>query len=229
MRREFYYQDAHSNKFWIIELTDLTLSTLHGKIGAKGKVVTKVFENKEVADKEFNKQIIAKLKKGYLEGSVKDAPKHETVNWANKQMSEGVFWEVIRLLGWSHQDNLKPAVKALTKMSEEDIFQFENIMAEKLYRIDTKKLAEHVYGNEQETSMDDFLYVRCAVVANGETFYDSVLNNQFPDTLKAPDGITFEPLLYLAMEAYKKKTGEEIDFIDTDYSYETCSNEEGWQ
>jgi predicted DNA-binding WGR domain protein len=228
MRREFYYQDAHSNKFWIIEITALTISTFHGRTGTKGKALTKVFENEREAKKEFDKQVTAKLKKGYIEGSPNDAPEYKRVNWASKQMSENVFWEVIGLFDWKVKDTLAPAVKALAKMSEEDIFQFENIMAEKLYHLDTKKLAEHVYGDEKKTSMDDFLYVRCAVVANGESFYNSILNSeQYPDVLKFPDGVDFEPLLYLAMSAYKKKTGEEIDFIDTDYSYETCSNEEG--
>ena len=43
-----------------------------------------------------------------------------------------------------------------------------------------------------------------------------------------PKDITFEALLYLANEAYKRKTGEEMNYIPA-YPIETYSNKEGWK
>jgi hypothetical protein len=81
-------------------------------------------------------------------------------------------------------------------------------------------------ANEKENylSVDDFLYARCAVVANGKAFYENVLNN--PSEM--PTDLTFEPLLYIAMHAYKRKTGKEF-MLAPAFNYETYSNKGGWQ
>lgn len=77
---------------------------------------------------------------------------------------------------------------------------------------------------EQYASADDFLYSRCVVVANGKEFYESVVR----DPQKAPQGLEFEALLYLARAAYEEKTGEEYDHA-TPLSWESFSNTEGWK
>lgn len=73
-------------------------------------------------------------------------------------------------------------------------------------------------------SADDFLYVRCAVVAEGKEYYESVLKN--PSEI--PDDVDFEHLLGLAGEAYTLKTGREFDYSPL-FNYETHSNLQGWR
>lgn len=70
--------------------------------------------------------------------------------------------------------------------------------------------------------MDDFLYVRCCVVANGKAAFEEVL--QHPE--KMPD-LTFSGLLHLAAWAYELKTGKPFVHLSA-YNYETYSNENGW-
>ena len=90
----------------------------------------------------------------------------------------------------------------------------------------TKKHAQVFLDDPEEgyLSVDDFLYTRCAVVVNGKDFYQNVLNN--PSEM--PKDLTFEPLLYVALNAYKRKTGNEFMFIPV-HNYETYSNKEGWK
>jgi hypothetical protein len=43
-----------------------------------------------------------------------------------------------------------------------------------------------------------------------------------------PKNIDFEPLLYLAHDAYKLKTGKEWEYVPERYIYETFFNKKGW-
>ena len=90
----------------------------------------------------------------------------------------------------------------------------------------TKKHAQVFLDDPEEgyLSVDDFLYTRCAVVVNGKDFYQNVLNNP----LEMPKDLTFEPLLYMTLHAYKRKTGKEFMFVPA-HNYETYSNKEGWK
>ena len=69
-------------------------------------------------------------------------------------------------------------------------------------------------------SADYFLYTRCAVVAEGKTYYEKIL--KMPS--KMPNDIDFEHLLSLANEAYKLKTGKEFNYTPT-FNYETHQNQ----
>ncbi|ARE78436.1 hypothetical protein B6R96_34590 [Streptomyces sp. Sge12] len=66
-----------------------------------------------------------------------------------------------------------------------------------------------------------------AVVAAGRTVFDSVLQDPAAFAPYATDLIRAECLLYAPDRAYERITGEEWD-RDTRYSYESCSNTEGW-
>jgi len=65
MKRDFYYQDDHSNKFWSIELIENKYITTNGRIGAKPRQMEKVFPTYNEAQKQADRQIASKLKKGY--------------------------------------------------------------------------------------------------------------------------------------------------------------------
>lgn len=67
MKRYFEYKEDKSSKFWEITLEKTTITTRYGKIGTDGQSSTKTLDTKEQAQKEFEKLIKAKFKKGYVE------------------------------------------------------------------------------------------------------------------------------------------------------------------
>lgn len=143
--------------------------------------------------------------------------------------SEARFWEIVDLLDWSKRERsaiIAPAVRELSRMHISGIYLFHDILSEKLYRLDTRQHAQAYRQKQTDDSFssDDFLYVRCAVVAEGRESYEKVLQN--PAVM--PADIDFEHLLSVAPEAYKLKTGKTFDYFPL-YNYETHSNSKGWE
>jgi hypothetical protein len=148
---------------------------------------------------------------------------------ADDLFSEDDFWSIIEKIDWSKKgsDNkLKPAVKMLAKMPIPSIYLFADKLSSKLYHLDTRVHADAYAAKDPEhfISADDFLYARCAVVAEGKEYYEQVLNE--PSLM--PDEIVFEPLLFLADDAFEMKMGIPFNYKPT-YNYETQSNKAGWQ
>lgn len=143
--------------------------------------------------------------------------------------SDEQFWEIIDALDWSKNDSdaiMAPAIAQLAAMPVVAIYLFADKLSGKLYQLDTRLHGEAYLTNEGDDylSVDDFLYVRCAVVAEGKAYYEQVLANP----AEFPDEISFEPLLNLADKAYEMKLGREFDYHPA-ISYETYSNKEGWK
>jgi hypothetical protein len=141
-------------------------------------------------------------------------------------LTETEFWAVIDAFDWAQdaeEDILKPAQDHLATLSAEKIKQFQDILAYKLWQLDGQAFAATLMEQDGHLSVDDFLYVRCAVVADGKETFENVL--QHPE--KMPIEYTFEGLLYLAENAYEQKTGEEMDSLPK-YNYETYQNREAW-
>ena len=139
------------------------------------------------------------------------------------------FWQIIHSFNWSKsgaEDIIAPAVAQLSSMPVVDIYLFADKLSEKLYLLDTRAHGDAYLSNEGDDylSVDDFLYVRCAVVSEGKDFFERVASN--PSEL--PVEISFEPLLSLANKAYEKKTGRKFEYYPT-ISYETYSNKPGWK
>lgn len=59
--------DDKSSKFWEIEVNDNTYIVRYGKIGANGRTSSKTFDSADEAQKQANKVIASKRKKGYTE------------------------------------------------------------------------------------------------------------------------------------------------------------------
>ena len=142
--------------------------------------------------------------------------------------SETEFWQILAALDWSKTDSnaiLAPAVQQLAAMPVVNIYLFADKLAQKLFQLDTKAHGAAYLSNEEGDylSVDDFLYVRCAIVAEGKTYFESVLST--PSELSSD--ISFEPLLNLADHAYMLKTGKRFDYHAT-FNYETYSNKKGW-
>ena len=145
---------------------------------------------------------------------------------AEELLSEAQFWQIIGLIDWTkeHYTNILAAsVAFLAQQPVANIYLFHDKLSEKLYRLDTKAhIAEYVAKDPDHfLSVDDFLYVRCAVVAEGGSYYENVLKNP----TQMPFKIAFEPLLSLASDAYKMKTGKQFDYFPV-FNYETGSNKE---
>lgn len=159
-------------------------------------------------------------------------------HWNNRvlspkeMMDDKLFWEIISLFDWQQTDEdniIKPAIRHLSKLKVSDIKQFEENLTFKLYTLDTKEHAKNIgqnsyKNNDDYFSVDFFLYARCKAVANGQSFYEAVLN----DPTKMPKDEDFEELLTISEAAYELKTKKELDY-STGCDYETFSNKAGWK
>lgn len=180
--------------------------------------------------RSLNPLVVKELQEKYPEAEVsvvvhKD-PKHAP-------LSEQRFWDIISLLDWTKEGDddavIEPAVAQLANSPVRHILEFEDILSEKLYLLDTitfaRNTGQSAYQSDEEYfSVDGFLYDRCSVVANGKAFYEKVLN----DPSQMPKDLSFEALLRIAHEAYKRKTGKNLDYMPA-FNYETYSNKEGWK
>lgn len=142
-------------------------------------------------------------------------------------MSEDDFWGIIERLDWSKEkteDILELAVEALSARPVAEIFLFEDLLAEKLQALDSPAHALAVYGDQDHISVDGFLYIRAAVLAEGKAYYEKVLQ----DASNISGDLDFEPILSLASRAYQKKTGKAFNYV-SHISYETFNNKKNWQ
>jgi predicted DNA-binding WGR domain protein len=78
-RREFQFSEGSSNKFWSIELKELSFIVHYGRVGTHGQSQEKVFANADAAKKEHDKLIAEKTKKGYVEVNVGEVSKSRPV------------------------------------------------------------------------------------------------------------------------------------------------------
>ena len=178
---------------------------------------------------ELNLQFVEELKHQFAHSDV-EIRVRERPNAASA-FTVNDFWHIIEKLDWSKEGDddavVEPVVQALQNQPLAHIYRFSDILSEKLWHLDARQYAQIFLKNtegEGYLSVDDFLYARCAVVANGRDFYEKVLQN----SSKMPTEATFEPLLYVVMDAYKRKTGKEFMSIPA-FNYETYSNKEGWK
>jgi hypothetical protein len=142
-------------------------------------------------------------------------------------MNEDSFWEIIDLFDWdkTNEDEIMlDARNVLVNYSTDQIYKFQNLLSEKLYLLDGLEYSENLNKTGNPISVDEFLYIRAAIVANGKDFYEKV--KQGP--LLFPIEKDFEPLLYLAKKAYCQKTGKEDWNFTPEVSYETYSNYKAW-
>ena len=149
----------------------------------------------------------------------------------NVIVSEDYFWDLIELIDWNKETDskiLSPLLDRLVSLSQENICQFKEILSEKLFRLDTKEharfIGDYSYKEEESSfSPDIFLFTRALVVAKGKDFYSRVLFN--PKLM--PKNSDFEAILYLPAEAYKIKTGKEMNYVPK-FIPETFFNSKGW-
>src|SRR3954462_4420936 len=71
--RTFEFSEGASNKFWRIELSGNRTTVTFGKIGTAGQTQVKDHADAAAAQKEHDKLVAEKLKKGYRETTKPDA------------------------------------------------------------------------------------------------------------------------------------------------------------
>lgn len=148
-------------------------------------------------------------------------------------LSEDGFWELISLLDWQRMGNddavIEPVVEALSNAPLRHLYDFKDILSQKLYRLDTmahaKEIGKGAYSQESQVfSEDGFLFARCCAVANGQKQYENILNN--PKLM--PKDMEFAPLLCIANEAHRRSQKTTLRYVSV-YSIETFSNSKGWE
>ncbi len=142
-------------------------------------------------------------------------------------MDEQQFWEIIGLFDWSNPDDqaiMQPAIDHFSHLGLEALDSFAEILAAKLFALDSQRYAQSTGFGTDHYSVDMFLYNRCFVVAQGKAFYERVSNEP---TLMSFD-FDFESLLYLVSDAASKQDIDDYHH-DTQVSYETFSNTAGWK
>lgn len=176
---------------------------------------------------KLNPEFIQDLKEKYGEAELEI-----TVNQSPgfQPMKEEAFWAIISLLDWDQSENEKivePVIEKLSSLSAGHIYNFQEILSQKLFQLDTQTIAENIgkysYTPDSYFSVDHFLHARASVIANGQEAYKIILSNpseMFKD-------LTFEPLLSIASTAYMRKTNNPFIYIPS-CSPETFSNKQGW-
>lgn len=92
------------------------------------------------------------------------------------------FWKTMERCDWSNEGDddkvLMPVVKYLSKQDDNAIFEFDDLMSELLYGLDTKKLADQCQKADPYMSDDTFLYSRCVALINGSEYYEKAKNGK---------------------------------------------------
>lgn len=142
------------------------------------------------------------------------------------------FWETMEKCDWQFEGNdekvLEPVISYLSEQSDELIFQFEDVMSELLFNLDTRNNFNRCKEVSGYDSDDMFLYSRCVALINGKDYYRNIINNGAPDEIW---NMEFEALLYVPQEAWSIKHNADSNEYPhiSPLSYETGSNEQGWK
>jgi hypothetical protein len=169
----------------------------------------------QIKSAALNPQFIHELQEKY--GETELEIRVQTGGTRSQILSDAQFWQIIELLDWQKIGDdeavVAPLVTHLARLPVSFIYQFQDKLSEKLYNLDTRS---HAAPFSTPFSVDYFLYTRCVVVANGKKVYEQVLN----DPSVMPTEIDFEPLLFVASDAYTLKTGKNFEYV-ADFPIET--------
>ena len=178
--------------------------------------------------RQLQPELIFQLKKDYPKA---DFRVETQAGEPSGLLTESRFWEIIGLFDWTDSENneqvIRPAVEALAASPVHHIYLFADLLATKLHALDRRDLAENIgedsYSPGQFFSVDNFLYARCCVIANGKAALEAVLAE--PSLM--PKNLTFESLLRVASLAYLAKTGRPFEYV-SETPIETFQNRAGW-
>lgn len=210
MQMLLIYTDGSSNKFWKINVIGKSYTVTYGKVDTVGAVKSKEFDSEEICEKEANKLIQSKLKKGYV---VADSSRRVI---KESDMTEALFWELLETAkkkGEDLEEQHEWLGNHLSKRSVMDIVMFDYFFNQAYYKSYTSKLWAAAYIVMGGCSDDSFDYFRAWLLYLGKDSYEAILTN--PEKLiphlkeleEEGDVPEFEDLLYVASIAYEEKTG----------------------
>lgn len=143
---------------------------------------------------------------------------------------EQFFSDIMEICNWDKSGNddevLRPLIEYLSQCSDEEIFSFDDIMAELLYDLDTRKnfkTACKYYDHSDDT----FLYSRCVALINGADYYKKVRQGKAHDLWTSE----FEAILSVPSSAWAKKHNSEPNEYPhlSAFCFETGSNTDKWK
>lgn len=208
------YKDEVSNKFWKINVTGKAFTITYGKVGSIGSVKTKEFDSEELCQKEANKLIQSKLKKGYVGAAISAQVIKEST------MTESLFWDLIETAkkkGEDPDEQLEWLINNLSKRPVKDIVMFDYWFNQNYYKSYSSNLWAAAYIIMRGCSDDCFDYFRGWMLYQGKEVYESSLIDPekiIPSLLRLEedgDVPQFEDLFYAASMAYEEKTGYDED------------------
>lgn len=150
---------------------------------------------------------------------------------SEKKMSAIDFFHITdAYLNWEKKGDdlavMEPLITLLATWGDDLIFAFHDTMAELLYSLDTRKIAQDVYKGKN-FSADEFLYVRCTALINSKRFYNDIVSGR----KKLKHNLEFEAILRipaLAWAGFHGRSPDEYPY-STKYCYETMCNTDGWK
>jgi predicted DNA-binding WGR domain protein len=241
MKRYFINQDGFSNKFWNVEIYGKTQIITFGKINTQGRKAEKEFETAEECQKETEKLISQKLKKGYVEiFDEKDIP--EKTPLSDDEAGELFFWNSIEksnkhrysdLGEYDIEEHLENLTELLSKSGKQKLIQFEKCLQQNLQKLYTAEIAELyiILTNDFKTengqivfddyiSEDGFIYFRCWLLLQGKEFFDDITKD-INSLISGKYGFNIadtwaEGLLYVADKAYLINHESEEEFVISD-------------
>ena len=136
-------------------------------------------------------------------------------------MNNEMFWEMIANSKKNSKNDsskfLKILISEISKLPEEDIFEFEKILIHYLVSSYTSELWAAAYIINGGCSDDGFDYFRAWLISQGKTIYENAIKDpqSLANVIREDQAgeIEFEEFLNVCADAYKMKTGKD-DFYE---------------
>jgi hypothetical protein len=215
----------------LLEKSGVLLIFVAGQPGLGCRGITTITEMRAIyhlSIKELKREFIHDLEEQFGDAPVELAIGSVATGYT---LTEEQFWSLISLLDWEKLPDeaavAEPLIQALADAPVRYIYDFYDLMSEKLYALDGAVYAANIgrgsWQEGQPFSGDHFLDVRSCAVANGKEFYQEALRNP----KQMPQDTYFEILPYVPSIAYERKTGRPFIYAPK-HNYLTFSNKQGW-
>lgn len=210
MEKLFLYEDESIHRFWRIQGTGLSYLVTYGRVGTPGAFKTRTYATEEACEKEMERLIRMKLKKGY-----RPAYFSGLMN-SSVKMNETLFWSMIdeaRNCTDNSLDGLRWLTANLAERPEEDIVKFDHFFQDFYTQSYVSHLWAAAYIITGCSSDECFDHFRAWLLFQGKEIFDAALHNPetlipYLDALRKKGGSPqLEELLYIASYAYERKTG----------------------
>ena len=141
MKKHLHFKDEKSDKFWKIEVSGNNHTVTYGRTGSSGVSKTKTFDDDSLAQKDAEKLIKSKIKKGYVDlesGAAESAPPADKSILKDKPIVEYIHGEPF--------DVSRSAPKIIANPHDDDDRSWEDKFAEFLLVQDASATTHFVAG-----------------------------------------------------------------------------------